>query len=191
MSPTTTAEEAEILTAFSVPLLSSTGPLDALSARHTPENIPEVDLDSDDNGSQTIIYGPPSQPLSRASSQTKKRKLSNASASSDSSSASAPPPLGPEEQNAREAALDSRFSKRLRVARDEGVKEGWVPPDWKARVVMADRIKEMKGKRKRALEGEDAEKIGGQTKASSSAGKTAISAGSSKSGARKLQPRKA
>lgn len=72
------------------------------------------------------------------------------------------------------------------MARDEGVKEGWVPPDWKARVVMADRIKEMKGNRKRTLE-EDAERTGGEGKASSSAGKTAVSAGPSKSGARKLQ----
>lgn len=188
MSPTTTADEAEVSTAFSVPLPSN-DPADALSNRHSLENIPEVDLDTDDDGSQTVIYGPPSQPLSRASSQTKKRKLSNASTSTDSSTATAPPPLAPEEQTAREAALDSRFSKRLRVVRDEGVKEGWVPPDWKARVVMADRIKEMKGKRKRALE--EAEATGGETKASSSsAGKTVVSGGS-RSSARKLQTRKA
>lgn len=101
--------------------------------------------ESDDD--LTIIYGPPpSQPH-----QPKKRKLSNVSISSTSSTLSILP-LTPEEQDAREAALDARLSKRLQAARQEGVKEGWVPPDWKGRIVMADRIKEMKRAKKRKID---------------------------------------
>jgi hypothetical protein len=155
LSSTSTADEAEISNAFSVPL----PPQDKSSpppSAYVQASLSEVQ-ESDDEY-PTAIYGPPpSQPPQ----QSKKRKLSDASTSSTSSTLSILPPLPPEEQNAREAALDARFSKRLRVARQDGVNEGWVPSDWKARVVMADRIKDMRRTRKRTRD--DLEKDVGDT----------------------------
>ncbi|QRV88715.1 hypothetical protein RhiJN_16733 [Ceratobasidium sp. AG-Ba] len=156
-SATSTADEAEVSTAFSVPTVVYPDSSKHTSTSQAQTSTPPHNADSDDDDSQTVIYGPPpSQPLLRVPS-FKKRKLSDASDSTTTSTASIPPPLRPEEQAAREGALDNRFSKRLRTARQQGVKEGWVPPDWKARVVMADRIKEMKNSRKRPLDS-DAER---------------------------------
>ncbi|CAE6377345.1 unnamed protein product [Rhizoctonia solani] len=144
MSSTSTADEAEISASFSVPTLSNdrlSPPIDT-AGRISPPNSQE---ESDDD-SRTVIYGPPpTQPTE----QSKKRKLSDASVASTSSVLSTLPPLTPEEQSAKESALDSRFSKRYRAARQEGVKEGWVPPDWKAKAVLRDRIKEARRATKR------------------------------------------
>ncbi|KAG8699730.1 hypothetical protein FRC09_006414 [Ceratobasidium sp. 395] len=174
LSATSTADEAEVSAAFSVPSTISTEPPKVASTSRHQVSTPPHDPDSDDDGSQTVIYGPPSQSLRRVSSQ-KKRKLSNASTSSTNSTTSLPPPLDPEEQSAREAALDDRFSKRLRMARQEGVKEGWVPPDWKARVVMADRVKEIKAGRKRALDEDNEKPQKGASSVSSSHASTSSS----------------
>ncbi|KAG9102957.1 hypothetical protein FRC06_000662 [Ceratobasidium sp. 370] len=186
LSPTSTADEAEISAAFSVPLTSQPGPSKLPSLSHAQTSTPPHDLDSDDD-SRTVIYGPsPSQPL-RVPSQ-KKRKLSDASTSTTTSTASLPPPLDAEEQSAREAALDNRFSKRLRMARQEGVKEGWVPPDWKARVVLADRIKEAKASHKRAL-CEDTEKSQKGASTSTGTNSSRTSASSSRDNARASRSR--
>ncbi|CAE6456085.1 unnamed protein product [Rhizoctonia solani] len=144
MSSTSTADEAEISNALSVPIFPDgrlSPPID-VQGRISPPNSQE---DSDDD-SRTIIYGPPpAQPAQ----QFKKRKLSDASIASTSSVLSTLPPLTPEEQDAKESALESRFSKRYRAARQEGVKEGWVAPDWKAKAVLRDRIKEARRATKR------------------------------------------
>ncbi|KAG8731194.1 hypothetical protein FRC11_004748, partial [Ceratobasidium sp. 423] len=115
MSSTSTADEAEISNAFSVPMFPDgrlSPPIDT-QGRISPPNSQE---DSDDD-SRTVIYGPPpAQPTQ----QYKKRKLSDASIASTSSVMSTLPPLAPEEQDAKESALESRFSKRYRAARQEG-----------------------------------------------------------------------
>ncbi|EUC59109.1 hypothetical protein RSOL_296810 [Rhizoctonia solani AG-3 Rhs1AP] len=136
-SSTSTADEAEISTAFSVPTFPDdrfSPPIDTAGRISPPNSQGESDDDS-----QTVIYGPPS---AQPTQQYKKRKLSDASVASTSSVLSTLSPLTFEEQSAKESALDSRFSQRYRVARQEGVKEGWVPPDWKAKAVLRDRIKE-------------------------------------------------
>ncbi|KAG8744990.1 hypothetical protein FRC10_009098 [Ceratobasidium sp. 414] len=181
LSSTSTADEAEISTAFSVPSTSQPRPSKLPSASHAQTSTPPRDPDSDDD-SRTVIYGPPSQPRLRVSPQ-KKRKLSDASTSTTTSTASPPPPLDAEEQSAREAALDNRFSKRLRMVRQEGIKEGWVPPDWKARVVMADRIKEAKASHERVV-GEDTEKPQKGASTSSGTGSSRAPASSSRGNAR-------
>ncbi|KDN47076.1 hypothetical protein RSAG8_03853, partial [Rhizoctonia solani AG-8 WAC10335] len=143
-SSTSTADEAEISTAFSVPMFPDgrfSPPIDSAGRISPPNSQGESDDDS-----QTVMYGPPS---AQPAQQSKKRKLSDASVASTSSVMSTLPPLTPEEQNVKESALDFRFSKRYRVARQEGVKEGWVPPDWKAKAVLRDRIKEARRATKR------------------------------------------
>ncbi|KAG9128535.1 hypothetical protein FRC07_003424 [Ceratobasidium sp. 392] len=181
LSSTSTADEAEVSAAFSVPSTTRARSPKPHPTTRPQTSTPPLDADSDDDGSQTVIYGPPTSQRLRVPSQ-KKRKLSDASTSTAASTASLPP-LDPEEQSTREAALDDRFSKRLRMARQEGVKEGWVPPDWKARVVMADRIKEMKTSRKRALD-EDTSKPKKGASASNNAGPSRASVSSSRSGTR-------
>ncbi|CAE6502549.1 unnamed protein product [Rhizoctonia solani] len=143
-SSTSTADEAEISTAFSVP----TFPDDRLSPSvDAPGQIspPNSQGESDDD-SQTIVYGPPPAQLAQ---QSKRRKLSDASVASTSSVLSTLPSLTPEEQSAKESVLESRFSKRYKAACQEGVKEGWVAPDWKAKAVLRDRIKEVRRTTKR------------------------------------------
>jgi hypothetical protein len=143
MSSTSTADEAEVSNAFSVPVFPNerlSPPIDD-SGRISP---PNSQVESDDE-SQTIIYGPPTQPIQ----EPKKRKLSDASIASTSSVMSMLPSLTPEEQSAKESALDSQFSKRYKAACQEGVKEGWVAPDWKAKAVLRDRVKEVRRAAKR------------------------------------------
>lgn len=174
MSPTSTADEAEVSKAFSVPLPSVV---------RTQPSSPESQEGSDDY-SQIIVYGPPP---SQSPQNSKKRKLSNASVSSTSSTLSIPLPLTPEEQSAREADLDARLPKRLRAAKEEGVKEGWLQPDWRAKAVMKDRIKEIKA-RKRTRE--ESENDTGSTGAANPFGGHSVSARLVQSGARAIRPRK-
>ncbi|CAE7074911.1 unnamed protein product [Rhizoctonia solani] len=144
MSSTSTADEAEVSAAFSVPTLPGGGFSSFIdtAGRISP---PNSQGESDDD-SRTIIYGPPTP---QPTQQSKKRKLSDASVASTSSVLSTLPALTPEEQSAKESVLDSQFSKRYKAARQEGVKEGWVPPDWKAKAVLRDRIKEARRSAKR------------------------------------------
>ncbi|KAF8677424.1 hypothetical protein RhiXN_04962 [Rhizoctonia solani] len=154
MSSTSTADEAEVSNAFSVPILSDerlSPPIDG-SGRISP---PNSQGESDDD-SQTVIYGPPpTQPLH----ESKKRKLSDASIASTSSVMSTLPSLTPEEQSAKEFALDSRLSNRYKTACQEGVKEGWVAPDWKAKAILRDRVKEVRRAAKR-MRNESGKEVG-------------------------------
>ncbi|CAE6418193.1 unnamed protein product [Rhizoctonia solani] len=175
MSSTSTADEAEVSNAFSVPTFPNerlSPPIDD-SGRISP---PNSQGESDDD-TQNVIYGPPTQLIQ----EPKKRKLSDASIASTSSVMSALPSLTPEEQSAKESALDSRFSKRYKAACQEGVKEGWVAPDWKAKAVLRDRIKEVRRAAKRR--GNELEK-----EASSGAGNTArVTSLPTKQGARLMR----
>lgn len=183
MSSTSTADEAEVSNAFSVPSRPE-GKSGLLSGVHAQPSPPESQEGSDDD-SQIVVYGPPpSQP----SQHSKKRKFSNASVSSTSTTLELLPPLTPEEQSAREADLDARVPKRLRTAREEGVKEGWLPPDWRAKAVMTDRIKEMRKTRKRTRE--ESETDAGSTGATNPFESHSAPAQPVQSGARTIRPRK-
>ncbi|KAH7335458.1 hypothetical protein B0J17DRAFT_670260 [Rhizoctonia solani] len=111
-SSTSTADEAEIATAFSVPMF----PDDRLSpsADASGQISPPNSQEESDDGSQTTIYGPPpAQPAQ----QSKRRKLSDASVASTSSVLSTLPSLTPEEQSSLSTKAGHNGARLIRPGR--------------------------------------------------------------------------